>query len=408
MLFFLLAVLWATFGQVDIVAVAQGKIIPSGHSKQIQPLETGVVRSLHVREGQHVSKSETLVELDPTASVADLQQLQEQAEELRQQILRLQALNEREQSQRAVTPTIQQSHDELNPLQAQLLEAEWWEYDRGLKTLERERDKVQAQRATLEEQIGKLQATLPLIAERASDMQKLLKTNAVARHKVLEVQQERLGAEHDFKAAVSQRKELQQAEAELAAKIDHYRSQFRKQTTETLAEATQKLAAIRLEIVKAQVRTDAQILRAPVDGVIQQLAIHTIGGVVTPAQELMVIVPDEEALEVEALLENKDIGFVEEGQHAEVKIDAFPFTKYGTIDGTLVDISNDAIVDEVKGLVFKTQVTLAKSIMQIDKREVNLTPGMSVTVEIKTGTRRVIEFFLAPLLRYKQESIRER
>ena len=126
------------------------------------------------------------------------------------------------------------------------------------------------------------------------------------------------------------------------------------------------------------------------------------------SQELMVIVPDEETLEVEALLENKDIGFVEEGQHAEVKIDAFPFTKYGTIDGTLVDISNDAIVDEVKGLVFKTQVSLAKSIMQIDKREVNLTPGMSVTVEIKTGTRRVIEYFLAPLLRYKQESIRER
>jgi hemolysin D len=130
--------------------------------------------------------------------------------------------------------------------------------------------------------------------------------------------------------------------------------------------------------------------------------------VVTPAQELMVIVPDEETLEVEALFENKDIGFVEEGQQAEVKVDAFPFTKYGTIDGTLRDISNDAVMDEVKGLVFKTQVSLAKSIMQIDKRVVNLTPGMSVTVEVKTGTRRMIEYFLAPLLRYKQESIRER
>ena len=201
---------------------------------------------------------------------------------------------------------------------------------------------------------------------------------------------------------------MKQSEAELAAKIDHYRSQFRKQTTETLAEATQKLAAIRQEIVKAQVRTDAQILRAPVDGVIQQLAIHTIGGVVTPAQELMVIVPDEEALEVEALLENKDIGFVEEGQKAEVKIDAFPFTKYGTIDAELVDISNDAVVDDTKGLVFKTQVALARSFIQVDKRKVNLSPGMTVTVEVKTGKRRVIEFFIAPLLRYKQESIRER
>jgi hemolysin D len=122
----------------------------------------------------------------------------------------------------------------------------------------------------------------------------------------------------------------------------------------------------------------------------------------------MLIVPDEETLEVEALLENKDIGFVEEGQQVEVKIDAFPFTKYGTIDGELIDISNDAVMDEVKGLVFKTQVSLAQSVIMINKRTVNLTPGMSVTVEVKTGKRKVIEFFLAPLLRYKQESIRER
>jgi hemolysin D len=113
-------------------------------------------------------------------------------------------------------------------------------------------------------------------------------------------------------------------------------------------------------------------------------------------------------LEVEALLENKDIGFVEEGQRVEVKIDAFPFTKYGTIDGELIDISNDAVMDETKGLVFKTQVALARSVIQVSKRQVDLTPGMSVTVEVKTGKRRVIEYFLAPLLRYKQESIRER
>jgi hemolysin D len=239
-------------------------------------------------------------------------------------------------------------------------------------------------------------------------MQILLDTNAVARHRVLEVKQERLSAEHDLKSVISQRSELKEAEAELSAKIDHYKSQFSKQNAEALTESIQQLAAIEQEIVKADVRTKAQILHAPVDGVVQQLQIHTIGGVVTPAQELMLIVPDEETLEVEALLENKDIGFVEEGQQAEVKIDAFPYTKYGTIDATLTDISNDAVMDETKGLVFKTQVALKQSVMQIDKRQVHLTPGMSVTVEVKTGTRRVVEFFLAPLLRYKQESIRER
>lgn len=407
MLFFVLAVIWAIFGKVDIVAVAQGKIIPSGHSKLIQPLESGVVRRLHVREGQHVKQGEILVELDPTASGADLKRLRQQADELRQQIQRGQTLNTRQQAAHTQSET-EQTTDRLTPLQGQLLEAQWGEYAEGLKTLQSERNKLQAQRATLEAQIGKLEATLPLIAERSDDMQTLLKTNAVARHRVLEVKQERLGAEHDLKTAISQRRELKEAEAELSAKIDHYKSQFRKQNAETITEATHQLAAVEQEIVKAEVRTQALILTAPVDGVVQQLQIHTIGGVVTPAQELMLIVPDEESLEVEALLENKDIGFVEEGQQAEVKIDAFPFTKYGTIDGTLTDISNDAVMDETKGLVFKTQVALARSVIQVSKRTVNLTPGMSVAVEIKTGKRRVIEFFLAPLLRYKSESVRER
>jgi len=408
MLFFGLAVLWASFGQVDIVAVAQGKIIPSGHTKLIQPLETGVVRRLQVKEGQHVTQGETLVELDPTTSGADLKRLRQQAEELQEQIQRLQTLNRRQATAAQATEAAVENPSQVSPLQRQLLEAQWQEYTEGLQTLQSERDKLQAQRATLEAQIGKLEATLPLIAERSDDMQTLLKTNAVARHRVLEVKQERLGAEHDLKTAISQRRELKEAEAELNAKIAHYKSQFRKQNAETLTEATQQLAAVEQEIVKAEVRTQAQILTAPVDGVVQQLQIHTIGGVVTPAQELMLIVPDEETLEVEALLENKDIGFVEEGQQAEVKIDAFPFTKYGTIEATLTDISNDAVVDETKGLVFKTQVALTRSVMQIGKRQVKLTPGMSVTVEVKTGTRRVIEFFLAPLLRYKQESIRER
>jgi hemolysin D len=294
MLFFTLAVLWAGFGKVDIVAVAQGKIIPSGHSKLIQPLETGVIRSLHVKEGQHVGQGEVLVELDPTASVADLQRLRQEAAELQQQIRRLQALNERQRSLSEPARTETPTEPELMPLQAQLLQAQWREYEEGLKTLHSERAKLQAQRATLEQQIGKLKATLPLIAERSDDMQTLLQTNAVARHRVLEVKQERLGAEHDLKTAVSQRRELQEAQAELSAKIDHYQSQFRKQTTETLAESSQRLAAMQQEIVKAQVRTQAQMLRAPVAGVVRQLQIHTIGGVVTPAQELMQIVPDDE------------------------------------------------------------------------------------------------------------------
>jgi len=406
--FFVLALLWASFGKVDIVAVAQGRIIPSGHSKVIQPLETGTIIRLHVKEGQSVKRGDILLELDPTASAAELERLQQEARELDQQIRRLERLQTQLQQGIEVTAPIATEQPPLTPLQERLFQSEWLEYREGRATLEQALHKSQAEAATLERQIEKLQATLPLIRERADDMQTLLKTNAVARHRVLEVQQEKLTAQHDLQTLRSQRQEHRQAEQELRARISHHQSQFHKQTLEALTTATQQRSTIAQEIIKARVITQAQTLRSPVDGVVQQLMVHTLGGVVTPAQELMRIVPAAETLEVEAMLENKDIGFVETGQKAEVKIDAFPFTKYGTIDAVLTDISNDAILDEVKGLVFKTQVSLQRTIIRIGKRNVRLTPGMSVTVEIKTGTRRLIEFFLAPLLRYKHESIRER
>jgi hemolysin D len=149
-------------------------------------------------------------------------------------------------------------------------------------------------------------------------------------------------------------------------------------------------------------------LTAPVDGTVQQLAVHTVGGVVTEAQALMAIVPDEDALEVEAMVDNQDIGFIREGQDAEIKVQTFPYTKYGLIHGTVTSVSGDAINDDKKGLVYSARVRMAKRTMQVDGRTVNLTPGMAVTVEMKTGQRRLIEFFLNPLLQVRHESLRER
>jgi hemolysin D len=162
------------------------------------------------------------------------------------------------------------------------------------------------------------------------------------------------------------------------------------------------------ELIKARTRLRARTLVAPVAGVVQQLAVHSIGAIVTPAQQLMVIVPGNDRLEVEAMLENKDIGFVEVGQQAEIKVDTFPFTKYGTIEGEVLDLSNDAVADEAKGLVYKMRVSMKQDSLRVNGRQVTLSPGMTVTVESRTGTRRLIEFFLSPLLRYADESVRER
>lgn len=167
-------------------------------------------------------------------------------------------------------------------------------------------------------------------------------------------------------------------------------------------------AGLAQELAKAEKRSGLQRITAPVDGVVQQLAVHTVGGVVTPAQSLMVVVPQDATLEVEAKVQNKDIGFVHEGQEAVVKIDAFPFTKYGVINARVLSVSNDVIEDEKMGWVFGARLAMSSSTLPVNGRDVKLSPGMSVMIEVKTGERRLIEYFLSPVLRGANESVRER
>ena len=175
-----------------------------------------------------------------------------------------------------------------------------------------------------------------------------------------------------------------------------------------LARLDSERGALLQELRKANQHKTQLVLNAPVTGTVQELVTHTVGGVVSPAQKLMTIVPENAKVEVEALLQNKDIGFVNAGQQAEVKIETFNFTKYGLIDANILNVSNDAVEDQQLGWVFKMRLKLDQENIAVEDKLVRLTPGMSVTVEIKTGKRRLIEFFLSPLLRYKQESVRER
>lgn len=185
-------------------------------------------------------------------------------------------------------------------------------------------------------------------------------------------------------------------------------AQTKAKTLQEIAEYQRQLASLDEELAKASDLNAKQILYAPVSGQVQELAINTVGGVVTEAQQLMLIVPNEEQLEVEVFLENKDIGFVAEGMNAEFKIHTFPFTKYGVIDGQVITVSDDATVDEKRGLIYGMHLLMHKNTIWVDNKEVRLMPGLAVTAEVKTGTRRIVEFFLAPLLKHGNESLRER
>ena len=225
-----------------------------------------------------------------------------------------------------------------------------------------------------------------------------------------------------------QKSRLQESAAAVAA-ITEARAQtaaeFRRTLFSELVEAERKASGLSEDLIKATQRTQLQALTAPVDGAVQQLSVHTIGGVVTPAQALLVVVPSDSHLEVEAMLSNRDIGFVHPGQDVEIKVDTFPFTRYGLIHGRVVSVSQDAIArdkpaekapgpestsSEPKGqeLVYSARISLDRTQMQVEENLVNLSAGMAVTVEIKTGSRAVITYLLSPLMRYKQESLRER
>ncbi len=224
----------------------------------------------------------------------------------------------------------------------------------------------------------------------------------------LELKQMRIEQTQDLAAQRQQLKQLKAAATEVNEQLNTLIAQTKGDTLTTLSELERQTASLHEELTKATDLNAKQMLYAPVSGQVQELAVNTVGGVVTAAQQLMLIVPDEQQLEVEVFLENNDIGFVHEGMAAEIKIHTFPFTKYGLIEGEVTTVSNDATVDEQRGLIYGMHLLMKKNTLWVNNKEVRLMPGMAVTAEVKTGTRRIIEFFLAPLLRYKQESIRER
>jgi hemolysin D len=429
MLFFCLALAWASLGSVDIVASAPGKIIPSGRTKVVQPFETGVVRAIHVRDGQMVQTGDALIELDPTMTEAERAHLHSDliAEKLSMARLRAAAADGADPLS-DFNPPADASQD-IIATQRQLLIDQTAEHRARLAALEDQKRQKESERASIAATIEKIEAVLPVVQER-TDIRKVLFDHQTG-SKVNYLEALQLLIENRKELEV-QKSRLREADAALAAATQarvQAEGEFRRTLFSELAEAERKAAGLAHDLDKASERTRLQLLTAPVDGVVQQLAVHTIGGVVTPAQTLLVLVPLESHLEVEAMISNRDIGFVSAGQDAEIKVDTFNFTRYGLLHGHVLNVSTDAITrdrreeatrdgspatekstSEPKGqeLVYAARVALNRTQMQIEGKSVPLGPGMAVTVEIRTGTRRIISYLLSPLLKYQQESLRER
>jgi hemolysin D len=425
---FAAALAWASIGTVDIVAVAPGKIIPTGRTKTIQPFETGVVRAIHVRDGQSVKTGDALIELDPTMNVAELGHLKSDLVGSQVEATRLHAALAKDDPLAEFKPPADASRPMIET-QRRLLASQVAEQKAKLASTDGQIAQKEAERATIKASIDKLKATIQPLQERV-DIRRIMFSKELGSKLIyLQELQDLVGQQKEVLVQESRLSESDSAIAALQETRSKTVAEYEHGLLDDLAKADQKAAGLAQDVIKAEQRTSLQKLTAPLDGVVQQLAVHTIGGVVTPAQQLMVIVPGESRLEIDAMISNRNVGFVEVGQEAAIKVDTFNFTRYGLLHGTVLTVSNDAIQrdrpqdkqpdkpqmaeagsSEPKGheLVYAARVSLDRARMLVEDKTVNLSPGMAVTVEIKTGSRSILSYLLSPLVRYKHDSLRER
>ncbi|MFY8101140.1 MAG: HlyD family type I secretion periplasmic adaptor subunit [Allorhizobium sp.] len=437
-LFVVIALVWTYFGRFDIVATAQGKIQPPGRVKIVQPVETARVRRIAATNGMKVAEGDILIEFEPQDAQADVEALKAATSALLAEILRRGAALAEAMRPRAGEAVAALAIEWPADLPVQIREREMSVLKGDLAQLEAALMAIEAQRALKESEQRRLremitaQSALVANLQDRVDMRSTLATSGSGSRASLIDGKEVLLKEEAV--LTGHRGALREAEASLrvlAAEREKLLQSFLTENTQKRADAGKALEEASQRLIKARSRLGHMTLRSPADGVVQASAVYTIGQVVTPAQEIMRIVPQGEALEIEAYLPNKDIGFVQEGQEVAVKVESFPFTRYGLLAGKVTRIARDAIpqadaasiegnpakpaesmgfagAQRMQNLVFPITITIEKPELVVDGRRIPMSPGMTVTAEIKTGSRRIIEYLFSPLVEVSSEAMRER
>lgn len=426
--FALLALIWAAQGRIDIVAVAAGKIVTRARTQVVQVAETGVVKGIFVQPGQSVKQGESLIQLDTETIEAEIAHAREDQTQARLDIARLRAFIEpaadiNAESLAGVDPLlVDRARMQFN---AQKLER-----DSRLAALDRESESRRAELETSKVLLQKAKDVLPLVEERAEIRSKAAQIEYGSKLLSLDARQQLF----DIKAEVGlQQNKISAAESSLAALTNQraqVESEFIKTAYNDLARALTQMASATEALVKANRRLELSTVRSPLDGVVNQLNVRTLGGVVTPAQQLALISPDNSPLEVEVVVPNKDVAFIAQDQPVEVKVDAYPFTRYGLLKGRVIGIAQDAepqanpnegavsgsqrradqtaYIEGSERLLYSVRVGIDPTTLQLDGKPAPLMSGMSVRAEIKTGSRSILEFLMAPLAEYMHQSLRER
>ena len=386
-----LGAIWLFVAKIDVVVTARGKIVPIGNIKLLQPLQTGVVSKILVKEGDYVKKGDLLIQIDSSVTSANLQSQKQNLKIAQIKEQRLKALINS-------TPFISsyQKQNRLYQNQKDILENMIIKFNAS-------QNQLIAQYKSTKSQISKITTQLNQKSQQLDQMKQVL--DIIAKKEYLELQSEIQILKQEHKILQQKLIELTQEKEKLAQEKNIYKNQFLLKYTDELLQTQKEIIELKAKIETTAFQYEKEQIKSPVDGYVGKLLIHTPQGIVTPAQKLISIIPKNQELIVEAKVLNQDRGFIKKDMEVAVKIDTFNFQKYGSVKAEVLSIATDAIEDEKLGLIYEIKIKLKKRYLIINHQPKNLKSGMSVTSEIKVGKRRVIEFFIYPLIKYMDEGL---
>ena len=433
--FVLAALVWAYLGRVDIVAAAQGKLQPTGRVKVVEPMETGRVEDIRVANGSLVKAGDILVELDRSTAEAEAEGARAELASTQAEILRREAALVAAEAHRVDSPPKIDWPDDVAPAlrerELRVLAADFAQLAANQASFVAEEAQKAAERDKLAETIATQKNLVATLKERVDMRTKLVEAKAGAKAAVID-------ATETLQYQITQQAKQEQELAALSAGIevvardaDKAVQAFVADDAEKLEDAERRVEDVEQRLAKAQAELDRLTLRAPIAGRVQSSIITNAGQVVASGQEIMRIVPETSGLEIEAYVRNRDIGFISVGQEAMVKVESFPFTRYGVIKAHVVRIARDAIPEpdavaiegdparvsaaegfaggeRTQNLVFPVVLKPDDASITVDGVAEPLTSGMAVTVELKTGARRMLEYLFASLVEVASKAMRER
>lgn len=406
--FVVAALVWASLGRVEIVAFAEGQTVVNSRVQPIQSVERAIVTAVLVREGERVDEGQPLIELEQTGAKAQVTSLQERylrARAARKRVALLMGHGNGELPELDLPAEVPQW---IALHERHLLTGQWHAHRAEIAELEQNRKNRIEELKTVRLHIHSIERVLPYFNDRVARMVRLSERDLASRAELDDARRELIEQENELQLQIQRKAELE-GQVELAAhQLSRAELRFRSDLAEEYTAIGDQLAQFRERIADARAELARRTLRAPRTGVVQDVHAHSAGAVVQPGETLMRIVPEGQPLEVEARILNRDIGFAERGQVVNVKIDAFEFTRFGSVPGRIRDISPSSTEDEQLGHVYRALVELERDWIMANGRQVTLRPGMTATVDIEIGERRLIEYFLGPVLRYRDEALRER